>query len=78
MTAESKSTYPGTADWAKVCYAVDLTGDRLTAVRAVRQSSGIDFTSVAPDDPGLATAGADPRTVVAGSLSQQESFTSCF
>lgn len=64
-------TCRGSAQWARMCYGLDLCGDRPVAVRAVRSRAGLDFTTLASGDRSF----SDPGAVSAACLSERESFS---
>ena len=67
--------YPGTAQWAKICYGVDPNGAGPLIVRAVREKGSVRYTKTVPTDNRLTTEIAAGTAVFAGYLTTRESLT---
>lgn len=66
---------PGTISWCRTCCGVDLADGGPIAVRATRTRTGVACTRIDPGDPSLRGASGGTGLVVAGCLSERESFS---
>ena len=66
---------PGTLSWCKTCLGVDMVDSIPVAVRATRTRSGVNCTRIDLNDAATGGASAGSTVMVAGCLSERESFS---
>ncbi len=63
----------GPVSWVKICYGIDLCGDRPVVVKCTRGRAGLEFVDVEPGNGEIAGSSKSGEAVIAGCLSQKES-----
>lgn len=65
----------GTISWSRTCFGIDITDGGPVAVRATRTHAGVNCTRIDPGDPSIRGSTEDNTAIVAGCLSERESFS---